>query len=389
MKRKGIAAAIGLIVSMSLAAYFLFFKPATGGGSDVCPSVPTNLNIYGKLLDYQIKAENIISLSIQQEIRNYEINPAVIQVDAKVGNISLQIGENYSFNFIKYKNEDMWRLFYVENEFDWDAAYRAHEGDLNIQFVFNWEGGSEPGMEVRLIPTIAKENEPLDFFVKITSTQDQPLEYTFAARILIDNDDQEIMATQGDPSVCCSATGLNRSGTIPENTTETLTITVVCDDVIKELRDNIASWVSGSLRYDETFGKYFITADLSFIDELGKVHQKTTGNSLFFAVRPKERITPPDNREYMYYENLPIDTYDWRNRVCYFFVEGFTLDRTEVTWTSISEHEMGLWTDNPVTTCPEFTLTFGDNMPMAHRRIQLYGILDHGTFSALKWGYLE
>lgn len=350
------------------------------------PSIPTTLNIYGELLDYQIKEDNIISLSIQQEIRDYEISRGVVQIEAKSDSLLLQIGENYSFYFIKYKDEDPWQLS-VENEFDWNAAYGAHEDDLTIRFVFDWEEAEgEPGMAIRMVPTIVKENEYQDFFVRIINTQNQPLEYSFSAQILIDNEGQTWTATEGDPSACCGATGLTKSGTIPENTTETLTITVVCNDVVNELRDNVTSYASGDLRYDETFGKYFITANLSFTDEFGKAHQKKTG-SLFFAVRPKERVTPPDNREYMYYENLPIATSEWINY--YFFGEGFTLDQTEVTWTDINENEMALWVDNPAAIFRTPKITFENNMPDVHKRIQLYGVFYHGTYRALKWGYIE
>jgi len=353
------------------------------------PNMQETLNVYGILLDYQSKSENTVLLSIQQWTQNYEINPGVVQIEAETNYLPLKKGENYSFNFNKYTLENTWKLYWVDNEFDWDAAYDHHEGDLTIRFVYDWENVTGPlGAAIRITTPIVKENEHSTFYVKIVCNQDQPIEYTFSGQVLVDNECQGIVATVGSPSTSCVATGLNKSGAIEENTTELLPITIVCDNVINDLRENITDYVSGDLRYDETFGKFFITANLTFTDEFGKVHQKETGNPFPFAVRPKEIITPPDNKEYTYYEDLPIGSYDWRNNVYYFFGEGYTLDKTEVTWTEVGDSEIVLWVDNPMATSRTPKIVFEDNMPETHRRIQLYGVLDYGIFRALKWSYI-
>lgn len=346
------------------------------------------LNVYGRLLEYT-KENDVVTLRIQQEIRNCELNKSVIIIEANTSRFqdSLITDNEYFFAFYRLP-KGIWQLTQVSNMFDAKSCSHTHEYDLLLSFV---QKTTEPSQcpedepdcmtAVKLIPLVITEGESATIQIKLTNKQDNILGYEISSSLL-KFDPLHITGGptyNGIPTNNCVATGLNSEEAIDPNSIRYLDIIISCDNILSDLD------------FNETFADYFITSTLRFTDELGNEHERTTDafNTFSFAVRPKARCDAPDGKNYVHYEDLPIGKLGWREEIHYFLVNGFVLDPEEVTFTQIEENQVVLVVDNPAASALNPKITFMETKPEINKRVQIYGILDNGEFAAYKWCYVE
>ena len=179
-------------------------------------------------------------------------------------------GENYCFYFFKENEDDIWELHRIKEELDKESCFHLHENDLSFHFL---RKEAKPPLNdsercVELIPLIIKEGEIGHVMVNMTNKQDQELQYNLSASVheyytlspspQVKTPSFEDRLNESQVDYCRLI--YDKSGSVKANSSKVVDIGVMCKS------PNETTNITGN---------YVIYLTLTFVDELGAVHNIT------------------------------------------------------------------------------------------------------------------